>query len=410
MEEPTIRQIDSVKRRAEPVTSKTVSYVVDERLNPKTKKAKVEVKVTVPILTSSLQSRVPLTSRNLVLAQIFKEFTRIYSNLASLGDTMTLTHSFDQEKAIYEQSSVKTYKILGFGVIRRLKSREMAIDDSDIGLDGKWVKREAKVKSSIPLSRLLPLLMTSEEMILNKFPSKSSEIVEHVQKMEQICARCHKEFTPSWPLSAEDLTICVHHWGKKKRMNDRDRVHLCCQGEVNSIGCAQGPHVFKREPTSFTELEDGNGLAAVGIDCEMGYTTEGMELIRVTIVDWDCSVLLDEKVLPKGSIIDFNTRFSGISDLQGSLTMLEVHKRIQMIVSKDTIMIGHGLENDLNALRLVHRKVIDTSLVYPAVKPYKFALKFLAQRELQKFIQDGQHSSEEDAATCILLIKRKVQQ
>ena len=42
-------------------------------------------------------------------------------------------------------------------------------------------------------------------------------------------------------------------------------------------------------------------------------------------------------------------------------------------------MVGHSLECDLQALRLVHTRVLDTSLVYahPAGLPYRHALRHL---------------------------------
>jgi len=35
---------------------------------------------------------------------------------------------------------------------------------------------------------------------------------------------------------------------------------------------------------------------------------------------------------------------------------------MQQLLSEKTIIVGHSLENDLRALKLVHKRVIDTAL------------------------------------------------
>jgi len=79
-----------------------------------------------------------------------------------------------------------------------------------------------------------------------------------------------------------------------------------------------------------------------------------------------------------------------------------------------TILIGHSLESDFKALKLVHSTVIDTSIVFPHSKgfPYKRALKTLMAEHLRKIIQedvDG-HDSLEDALACMELMLWKVKE
>lgn len=44
------------------------------------------------------------------------------------------------------------------------------------------------------------------------------------------------------------------------------------------------------------------------LDCEMCYTTYGLELTRVTVINEDCNVMYETLVKPQNPIIDYNTR------------------------------------------------------------------------------------------------------
>lgn len=51
---------------------------------------------------------------------------------------------------------------------------------------------------------------------------------------------------------------------------------------------------------------DEQGVYA--LDCEMCYTTQGLELTRVTVIDEDYKVIYETLVKPQNAIIDYNTR------------------------------------------------------------------------------------------------------
>lgn len=46
----------------------------------------------------------------------------------------------------------------------------------------------------------------------------------------------------------------------------------------------------------------------VALDCEMIYTTAGLELAQVTVLDVNGQILLAEYVKPSHGILDYNTR------------------------------------------------------------------------------------------------------
>jgi hypothetical protein len=87
-------------------------------------------------------------------------------------------------------------------------------------------------------------------------------------------------------------------------------------------------------------------------------------------------------------------------------------------LSPEVPLIGHGLENDLNAIRVIHPTIIDTVLLYPhkAGLPFRNSLKALMALHLNRQIQvviDGKmegHDSKEDANAAGDLVRYKLKQ
>jgi DNA polymerase III epsilon subunit-like protein len=63
------------------------------------------------------------------------------------------------------------------------------------------------------------------------------------------------------------------------------------------------------------EIEQSTEMLKVcAIDCEMCYTSKGLELTRVTVVCPLKGIVFDELVKPQENIINYNTEFSGITE------------------------------------------------------------------------------------------------
>jgi len=171
-------------------------------------------------------------------------------------------------------------------------------------------------------------------------------------------------------------------------------------------------------------IESGSltaGRDILAMDCEMCMTGQGeFSLTRISIVTWDGSVVLDELVVPDKPIIDYVTQYSGITKemLENVTTSLaDIQKRLVELITPQTILLGHSLNSDLTALKLTHPFIIDTAILYPHPRgpPLKSALKWLAQKYLNREIQKGHgtigagagHDSIEDARTCLDLLKVK---
>jgi DNA polymerase III epsilon subunit-like protein len=153
-----------------------------------------------------------------------------------------------------------------------------------------------------------------------------------------------------------------------------------------------------------------------GMDAEMVYTSVGLELARLTVVDESGTTVLDELVRPARPVVDYNTRFSGITApmLESVTTTLQdVRARVAAMVSANDVLVGHSLENDLRVLHLLHRRCLDTALLYshPRGPPYKLSLKSLCAAHLARDIQTGGnagHDSAEDALAALDLAKLKL--
>ncbi|KAF0990558.1 hypothetical protein HZS_3511, partial [Henneguya salminicola] len=211
-----------------------------------------------------------------------------------------------------------------------------------------------------------------------------------------ICIRCGKVYE----LSFDDSIGCHFHYGKLITNKRKDREFSCCQGGFDSIPCAFSKlHVSESiniDAKSFlstdTWPEIKSTLKIVAIDCEMCYTDIGLELTRITLVDANLKQVYDEYVKPLYRIRDYNTRFSGINKQTLSKitkTLKDVQMELSKFISSNTIIIGHGLENDLKALKIWHSRFVDTSILFPhhIGSHFKKSLKQLASEFLCKFIQ-----------------------
>lgn len=110
------------------------------------------------------------------------------------------------------------------------------------------------------------------------------------------------------------------------------------------------------------------------------------------MVDRNLQVIFETFVKPQNPIIDYNTRYSGITkkDLHGVTTTLQqVRHALCFFLNPLTILIGHSLESDLKALKVVHEHVIDTAVLFPHPRglPYKRSLKNLMSEFLNTTIQ-----------------------
>jgi len=343
---------------------------------------------------------------------------------------------------------------------------------------GSSITTEAlSVTSRDSTSATLGLSASAKEFIPSSSYSNSSPLSASLNASEnevevRHCARCDKVFevVDGIPISREK---CLYHWGKKwhyektaeeeyssnKKDDDKStssQSHpshskiksklqfTCCNARALAQGCCTAKcHVWRGKIFSSTGMHGPftgyvrtkkrkhsppNGYHGIyAIDCEMCYTTNGMEIARLSVVGIDGRPIYDSLIQPETPIIDYNTRFSGLTErdfrrgekdkaLNTSSSAIaigppvkslrEVQNDLMGFISASTIIVGHGLENDFRALMLVHSLVVDTSTLYPHFfgLPYRRSLKSLAKSYLKRDIQTGTHDSLEDARASLELV------
>lgn len=247
---------------------------------------------------------------------------------------------------------------------------------------------------------------------------------------QHTCVRCRCNFyIKNQREYSANQDRCIFHHGKLRNVWGHEMVYSCCGGEKQSPGCCQnkhhvwsgivtgfnGPYEFVRTKYRKTPPASGN-FGVYAMDCEMVYTIAGMELARVTVVAIDGHLVYDAYVRPENEILDYNTRYSGITvrDMKNSCkTLKDVQNDLMGFINADTILIGHSLENDLRVLKMVHYSVIDTAVAFPHYNglPFRRSLKSLVSCFLRREIQnngDRGHDSIEDSQACMDLMLWRV--
>lgn len=153
-----------------------------------------------------------------------------------------------------------------------------------------------------------------------------------------------------------------------------------------------------------------------GVDCEMCHTTSGLnELTRISIVNENLETVYESMVRPDNKIIDYLTKFSGITEEMMKTvtkTLAQVQREVGEILPDDAILVGQSLNCDLNAMRMMHPYVIDTSVCFnlSGTRRSKTKLQKLALEFLHENIQENAagHDSTEDSISCLKLVKLKL--
>ncbi|KAG6884946.1 hypothetical protein C0992_005585 [Termitomyces sp. T32_za158] len=385
-----------------------------------------------------------------MLKTLYDHFAVLYHSILPAHPTIASEHALRQEDDIYNSSSKLTYRNVCEPILcaasahplqavitcaAALKRRPIpdALAHNSVGTEADLAARAEARKSrqALRLTRahLEPHIMSIADLeswgYFLDVPDGPGGAEPTLEGKIAKCERCAQPFLVK---RREDADNCVYHWGKpftSKAGGEKTRMYNCCSRPVaDSEGCTHGPHVFyesqpqdlhARHPFSFLEPSTSTALDVAALDCEMVYTTGGMRVARVSVVDGAGNEVLDQFVrMDDGvEIIDYITRFSGITP-ENHATAVEplssIRKSLDKFIDANTILIGHALDNDLKTLRIIHHRCIDTVVLFPhrMGAPYRRSLKDLVREHLGSTIQNDTvigHSSLEDAAATLDLVR-----
>ncbi|KAH8155551.1 uncharacterized protein LAJ45_00561 [Morchella importuna] len=342
-----------------------------------------------------------------------------------------------------------------------------------------------------------PLNLAKYKYILE--PPTAEEVEAAVRGTEaaggwEACDRCSSRFQVFDGRRESDGQLasggkCTYHWGRaawpsrssgNRAPKDNEKIFTCCRQRVGqSAGCTTCEnHVYKiseakrlaslwqfiktpAPPGSQSPQSSPKGISkkpiekALCLDCEMCYTTHGMELVRLTATAFPSGhVVIDALVRPTGGILDLNSRYSGVfpshlmaatphtrlpypplpashtAYINPTAPIPELEEPLQILpspeaarelllsyIDADTPLIGHALENDLGVLRLCHGAIVDTAVLFPHARglPMRNKLKYLVEKHLERRIQVEEeeargHDSAVDARCAGELVRWKVRE
>ncbi|KAM9795984.1 RNA exonuclease 1 homolog isoform 2-T2 [Syngnathus typhle] len=426
------------------ILSKTTSTVAQKRVahTPTLKSSSMKR----PIIPVDFGAKVPNIIRQRYLNNFIDECIKFCPS-----EDVAFQMGLDEEKLVYDRSnSKKIYVNLAVNTLKKLRNsssssrsspaiKEVALPPSRKAQSHQEVlggRLAATTSFTVNrMGRQLEEKLHEEQLQEHGYPrlnpnATGKAVIYNLPEKKavtdpftKICCRCGAEYQVNVKGNCIRREECAFHWGRLRRQKAAggwETMYSCCSGAVGSPGCQTAQqHVQdgRKESldgfvTTFSKALPGDGNGGVfALDCEMCYTKQGLELTRVTVINSDLKVLYDTFVKPESKVVDFNTRFSGVTaeDLDGAtITLRDVQAVLLSMFSAESILVGHSLESDLLALKLIHSSVVDTAIVFPhrLGLPYKRALRNLMADYLKRIIQDSVegHDSSEDAAACMELM------
>ncbi|KAL7423563.1 RNA exonuclease 3 [Cryptotrichosporon argae] len=407
-----------------------------------------------PVIPPGKAAPQPIADRTKALQTLFTQYTNLYAPILSSHPELAHESALAQEAEISAGSpNLRAYKTAIHHAAVNI-SRRPAPDSRTHPSVGTVKEARAATEAveraaagQLTAARVAPYRLALDDFAKWRYPDPRNAaltdppVEPNAEGTEQTCERCKVPFVVLSRELDQRLGECTYHYGRpvpERVEGKRKWVYTCCKRERGSAGCEDGVHVFAekdddaalarrvayRTTEAIADELRAKGLPVgdaevVGMDCEMIYTTAGLSLARVTVVDANGGLLIDEFVRQTVPVLDVNTRFSGLTlaDLaRAVLDLPAARAAVGGFVGPSTVVVGHGLENDLRALRLLHSNVVDTAIVFPHDRghPYRRALRDIVKEKLGYFIQDRTadlgHSSAEDARATLDVLRAKVRE
>ncbi|KAK6582944.1 hypothetical protein PZA11_004020 [Diplocarpon coronariae] len=235
-----------------------------------------------------------------------------------------------------------------------------------------------KSESKSVLDTLATHLNSQKELEANRILVRPYNPEDWAQAPRK-CTRCQDE-------GAEAVVrdeSCIFHSSKRNKYNIK-KPYRCCATTESREGCLLASKHDFQLPSRFAKYGDfresplSGGLPkarAVVLDCEMAgvvgnatgdpillcaidYVT-GAEILNRYIVPTQriTQMRSDLHGVTRATLDEAESRGIALSGWEGARAELWNH------IDEDTILIGHALENDLNALRMIHRRIVDSGIL-----------------------------------------------
>ncbi|GAW23451.1 hypothetical protein ANO14919_130100 [Xylariales sp. No.14919] len=253
------------------------------------------------------------------------------------------------------------------------KVTKPAVQTTTQGAKSPW-SRITEVGHTTALNELSARCHSTNELEEHGYIVRPYDPLDYVNA--GICQQCHCKQTRI--VSRQ----CTFHPSKRNKRNKK-KPYKCCDAITGGGGCQTLPkHNFQLPQRALTHQEFRHtpvALAepkfrAVALDCEMaGVAGGGSEVILLCATDFVTgAVLINRLVCPGVAIADMRTRIHGItkSSLDKSTSQGQAlagwegaRSELWKYIDDRTILVGHALEHDLGALRMIHPRVVDSSIL-----------------------------------------------
>lgn len=227
----------------------------------------------------------------------------------------------------------------------------------------------------------------------------------HLEPLEQelifryLSARCHS-----------DTRLTKHGFTSRSSLNEKNKR----PPKQYSIKSGLFAEVSQFSPSYFPKS------SAIVLDCEMVQVEGGRrEVAFISAIDFlTGKVLINNYVQPTAKVVNWDSRFSGITPnaLNKAVrngTALNgwegARSELWKYMNRDTVLVGHSLNNDLDVLGILHGNIVDSSILTSEAVflglhsgeqlPRTWSLKTLASELVNYNIQVGKngHNALEDA-------------
>jgi len=263
------------------------------------------------------------------------------------------------------------------------------------------------------VTRMDPLRMTREELEQNGYPIATST------EKSATTIKEHDDLMRGAPVRPQAIALDEAEAFVRDFFTETE-----CHDPQNQLP----PYVVDSVSSSKATTGSSKPRSIFAMDAEMVETRHGKELARITLcrlkayneTDIESELVFDTLVKPRNAVLNYWTQYSGVtaamlndSNNANIVRLQQVQAALLRTVTPEDIVIGHSLENDLQATRWIHGTVIDTAVLFrPTNRSHKYSLRHLAAVLLHQQIQQSHqsHCSEEDAITALhLAVQRAVQ-